>query len=53
VELLNSCAIVVFNLDEIPSTLSVDFEMPHSLVAKVNPFHVNFDLDETHRNTFL
>ncbi len=46
VESLNSRAIVVVSLDEIPSTLSVDSELSHSHVAKVNPFHVTFDLDE-------
>ncbi len=45
-ESLNSRAIVVVSLDEIPSTLSVDSKLFHSHVAKVNPFHVTFDLDE-------
>ncbi len=44
-ESLNSRVIVVVNLDEIPLTLSVDSEVLHSLVAKVNPFHVIFNLD--------
>jgi hypothetical protein len=45
-ESLNSCAIVVVRLDEIPLTLNVDSKVLHSHVAKVNPFHVTFDLDE-------
>jgi len=46
VESLNSRAIVVVSLDEIPSTLSVDSKLSHSHVAKANPFHVTFNLDE-------
>ncbi len=41
----NSCTVVEAGLDEIPSTSNVDYEMPHSPIAKVNPFHVIFDLD--------
>ncbi len=41
----NSCTVVEVGLDEIPSTSNVDSEMPHSPIAKVNPFHVIFDLD--------
>jgi hypothetical protein len=45
VELLNSRVIVVVNLDEIPLTSSVDSKVPHSPIAKVNPFHVIFNLE--------
>jgi hypothetical protein len=45
VESLNTRVIVVIGLDEILSTLSVDSEVPHSPVTKMNPFHVIFDLD--------
>jgi hypothetical protein len=45
VESPNSCALVEVGLDEIPSTLGVNSLMFHSHVAKVNPFHVIFDLN--------
>jgi hypothetical protein len=46
VELPNSCAVVEANLDEIPSTLDVDFRMPHSPLIEVSPFHVIFYLNK-------
>jgi hypothetical protein len=45
VELPNSFEIVAVNLDEIPSTSNVDFAVLRLLIAKVNPFHVIFDLN--------
>jgi hypothetical protein len=45
VESPNSCAIVAICLDEILSTSSVDSEMPHSPMVKMNSFHVIFDLN--------
>jgi hypothetical protein len=45
VESLNSRAIVVVSLDDIPLTLNVDSEVLHSPIAKVNSFHVIFNLE--------
>jgi hypothetical protein len=45
VELPNSFEIVIVDLDEIPSTLSVDCAVPRLLVVKMNPIHVIFDIN--------
>ncbi len=45
-ELPNSRAIVVIDLDEIPLTSNVDSEVPHSPMAEVSPFHVIFNLNK-------
>jgi hypothetical protein len=41
----NSCMAIEVGLDEIPSTLSFDFVMVRSPIAKVSPFHVIFNLN--------
>jgi hypothetical protein len=41
----NSCIVVEFGLDEIPSTSSFDFAVCHLLAMEVNPFHVIFNLN--------
>ncbi len=46
VELPNLGAIVVISFDEIPLPLGVDSKMPCSLVVKVSPFHVIFNLNK-------
>ncbi len=38
--------VVTIYLDEIPSTLGVDFRMPHLPTVKVSPFHVIFNLNK-------
>jgi len=45
VELSNSHVVVAVGLDEIPSTLSVDVEVPGSLIVEANLFHVIFNLN--------
>jgi hypothetical protein len=39
-ELPNSRALVELGLDEMPSTLRVDSQVPHSPLAEMSPFHV-------------
>ncbi len=44
-ELPNSCASVELGLDEMPLTLRVESQVPHSPIAQMSPFHVIFYLN--------